>query len=116
MEIRFCVKTWRSTNWRSAQDDSTFVHTGEYEERTTTHIEECPFIKIPCSNDGCCELVARCELSSHHDECEFVVVPCKYAEIGCKAEVLRRDLKKHMEDQQQHLELLLMLYLSFMPP
>ena len=78
---------------------------GKYEERTTTHHEECPLMKIPCSNNGCCELVARCNFTSHYDECEFVVVACKYAEIGCKVEVLRKDLKKHKEDRQQHLEL-----------
>ena len=77
---------------------------GEYVERTTTHLEECPFVKIPCSNDGCFECVARCKISSHYDECEFVMVPCKYAEIGCKVKVLRKDLKRHEEDRQQHLE------------
>ena len=78
---------------------------GEYKERTTTHLKECPLVKILCSNNGCCELVARCKLMSHYDECEFVVVPCKYTEIGCKVKVLRKDLKKHEEDRQQHLEL-----------
>ena len=77
---------------------------GEYVERTTTHLEECPFVKTPCSNDGCSECVARCKISSHYDECEFVMVPCKYAEIGCKVKVLRKDLKRHEEDRQQHLE------------
>ena len=37
---------------------------GEYEERTTTHLEKCPLMKIPCFNDGCSCLVARCELTS----------------------------------------------------
>jgi TNF receptor-associated factor 4 len=77
---------------------------GEYEERMTTHLDECPLMKIPCSNEGCCCLVARCELASHHEECEFEVVPCKYAKIGCAVEFTRQDLKKHEEDRQQHLE------------
>ena len=55
---------------------------GEYEERTTTHLEECPLVKILCSNDGCPCLIARCELTSHCDECEFEMVPCKYAELA----------------------------------
>ena len=42
--------------------------------------------------------------SRHHEECEFEMVPCKYAKIGCMVEVTRKDLKKHEEDQQQHLE------------
>ena len=77
---------------------------GEYEERTTTHLEKCPFMKIPCSNDGCSCLVARYVLASHREECEFEMVPCKYAKIGCVVEVPRRDLNKHEEDRQQHLE------------
>ena len=46
---------------------------GEYEERTTTHLEECPLVEFPCSNSGCSCLIARCELASHRDECEFAV-------------------------------------------
>ena len=77
---------------------------GEYEERTTTHLEECPLVKIRCSNDGCDSLIARCELASHRDECEFEVVPCKYAKLGCIVEVPCKDLKNHEEDRQQHFE------------
>ena len=78
---------------------------GEYKERTTTHLEKCPLMKIPCSNDGCSCLIARCKLASHRGEgCEFEMVPCKYAKIGCMVKVPRKDLKKHEEDRQQHLE------------
>ena len=79
---------------------------GEYEERTTTHLEECPLVKIRCnsSNDGCDSLIARCELASHRDECEFEMVPCKYAKLGCMVEVPYKDLKNHEEDRQQHFE------------
>ena len=77
---------------------------GEYEERTTPHLENCPFMKIQCSNNGCSCLIARRELASHRDECEFEMVPCKYAGIGCVVEIPRKDLKNHEEDQQQHLK------------
>ena len=78
---------------------------GEYEERMTTHLEKCPLMKIPCSNNGCSCLVARCKLTSHRIKfCEFEMVPCKYAKIGCMFKVPRKDLKKHEEDRQQHLE------------
>jgi hypothetical protein len=73
-----------------------------YEERMTTHLDECPLMKIPCSNEGCCCLVARCKLRSHCDKCEFEIVPCKYvyAKIGCAVKVPRKDLKKHEEDHK----------------
>ena len=78
---------------------------GEYVERTTTHLEECPRKKIPCSNDGCCKHVARCHLLLHYDMCEFQKVPCKYATLGCEVEVLRKDLEKHESDREKHLYL-----------
>ena len=78
---------------------------GEYKERTTTHLEECPHKKISCSNDGCCEHVARCDMLAHYDTCEFQKVPCKYAPLGCKVEVLRKDLEKHENDREKHLDL-----------
>ena len=55
--------------------------------------------------DGCCENVARYHLLLHYDTCEFQKVPCKYATLGCKVEVLRKDLKKHESDREQHLDL-----------
>ena len=62
-------------------------------------------MEIPCSNDGCCEHIARCDMLAHCNVCEFELVPCKYAEIGCEVEVLRKDLEKHKSDREQHLDL-----------
>ena len=44
---------------------------GEYEERITTHLEECPLMEIPCTNDGCSELIARCNMDAHFYECDL---------------------------------------------
>ena len=79
---------------------------GEYQERTTEHLKECPMKEIPCPNNGCQTHTARCNLSKHRQECAFEKVSCKYSEnIGCKEEVLRKDLRKHEEDSQKHLQL-----------
>ena len=79
---------------------------GEYQERTTTHLEECPKIKIPCPNGGCGEeKIDRCDISQHRQKCLYEMVDCKYSNIGCMATVLRKKLGKHQNDSQQHLQL-----------
>ena len=40
----------------------------------------------------------RCELADHRSKCPFEKVPCKYAGIGCKGELLRKDLEQHEKD------------------
>ena len=79
--------------------------TGEYRERTTTHLEECPNMIIPCPNDGCGEEIERCDVIEHRQNCLFELISCKYTNIGCMEHVLRKDLEKHHNDSQQHLQL-----------
>ena len=78
---------------------------GEYEERVTTHLEICPKMKVPCPNTLCNISISRCNISSHCQICVYEKVPCKYANIGCKEKVLRKDLREHEDDSQQHLQL-----------
>ena len=78
---------------------------GEYQERTTTHLEECPKVKIPCPNDGCDKEIERRDISQHRQKCLYEEVSCKYTNIGCKKVFCRKDLEKHRNDSQQHLQL-----------
>ena len=78
---------------------------GEYQERTTTHLEECPKVKIPCPNDGCDKEIERRDISQHRQKCLYEEVSCKYTNIGCKKMFCRKDLEKHHNDSQQHLQL-----------
>ena len=81
---------------------------GEYEERTTGHLDECPMIEVPCPKCECKESVLRRNITEHLSECMFEDVCCKYANIGCKEKVIRRDLhqlEKHEGESQQHLQL-----------
>ena len=81
---------------------------GEYEERKTKHLNECPMIEVPCPKCECKESILRCNISEHLQECMFEDVPCKYTNIGCKEKVSRRDLhrlKEHEGDSRQHLQL-----------
>ena len=78
---------------------------GEYQERTTKHLEECPMVKVACPNSGCKTYLIRCNLPKHRKECQFEKVPCKYSTIGCTEVVKRKDLEEHERDSQHHLQL-----------
>ena len=68
---------------------------GEYRERTTKHLNECPIMKMACPNYGCKTYLIRRDLPKHRQECMFEKVPCKYLNIGCTNQVERKDLEKH---------------------
>ena len=78
--------------------------TGEYQERTTTHIEECPQLVIPCPNDRCGKEMPRCEIRKHRDTaCMFEVIECKYHNsLGCTIKLIRQDISEHENDPQSH--------------
>ena len=78
---------------------------GEYKERTTAHLKECPRVEVLCPNENCGETVPRCELTVHIQDCPFNIVPCKYVCIGCDKKILQRDRAEHESDNQQHLQI-----------
>ncbi len=77
--------------------------TGEHEERTTTHLENCPKVEVPCPNLRCRDKFPRCEMITHQSMCEYEPVSCKYAKVGCETTPLRINLSKHEEDDTLHL-------------
>ncbi len=79
--------------------------TGEHQERTTTHLETCAKVEVPCPNDKCQISVSRCELLTHRSDCNFEYVPCKYDDFGCQMKLFRKDLKEHEQDDKLHLSL-----------
>ena len=80
--------------------------TGRYCDITTTHLDICSKLKIPCPNSECKSLVFRCDFADHQSKCLFQKVPCTYAGIGCEEELLRKDLEQHeKEDAILHLQL-----------
>ena len=77
---------------------------GEHQERTTSHLQTCPQVKVRCPNDECEASIPRCEVSTHRLTCDYEPVSCKYAEVGCEERPLRKDLKEHEEDAPLHLK------------
>ena len=79
--------------------------TGEYQERTTSHLETCPKVKVQCPNDQCLVIIPRCQVSTHRLTCDYERVSCKYAEVGCEERPLRKDLKEHEENALLHIQI-----------
>ena len=78
---------------------------GEYEEITIEHLKTCRRIMIQCPNDQCGKTFSRIMLPFHRLSCRYEKKPCKYAELGCKENPFRKDLKEHEEDYQLHLQI-----------
>ena len=78
---------------------------GEYEERTTEHLNTCLHVIIQCPNDQCKAIIRRYMLLRHRSSCKYEEQPCKYAELGCKEKPFRKDLNQHEEDYQFHLQI-----------
>ena len=79
--------------------------TGRYRYITTTHLDTCPKLVVPCPNSECTLSVIRCKLSYHRSKCPFEEITCKYAGIGCKEKLPRKDLEQHENDDSFHLHL-----------
>ena len=81
------------------------AETGKHKERTTTHLKTCPDFPVACPNGGCDKELKRRALSHHRQECLYENIQCKYANIGCNKTALRKDVSKHENDTQQHLQI-----------
>ena len=81
---------------------------GKFIDITTTHLEECQKVKIPCTNEGCEKKIPRDELFDHRiTPCRYERLHCKYFHIGCTTELLRKDCESHQSNDQLHLHLAL---------
>ncbi len=77
--------------------------TGEHEERTTTHLETCSKVEVPCSNLRCRDKFPRCEIITHQSMCEYEPVSCKYAKVGCETTPLRITSRSTRKTTELHL-------------
>lgn len=76
---------------------------GCYEERTTTHLEDCLMVPTKCPNKGCDEELPYFKVANHVKvDCGFTHVKCKYHPVGCTEVILRKDLEEHEADETLH--------------
>ena len=63
----------------------------------------CDKFPLTCPNQ-CDGIVCRGDMDDHRKTCPLETIDCEYCMVGCKAEMLRKDLEKHSEDNmKQHL-------------
>ena len=71
---------------------------GQYQERTTTHLQVCPQVKVSCLNPNCSKTVPRCKLKLHRSICPFEVIDCENCKLGCKGRFPRKALLIHIQN------------------
>ena len=82
---------------------------GVYEERTSSHLIECPGRLMQCRNQGCTKQVAYNRVDDHaRKDCDYRIQKCKYKSIGCTATAMRKDIQKHENDDSYHLHCVIM--------
>ena len=62
------------------------------------HDERCLFKIIECDNK-CGAKVLRQNMQQHKDTCEFQLVKCPYYDLGCKIEMMRKDYRQHLVEE-----------------
>ena len=77
--------------------------TGVYQKMNAVHVNECPKVRVNCTNLLCKSKVQRNNLASHRSQCQYERVPCKYAEVGCDERPMKKELQQHECDDQLHM-------------
>ena len=80
---------------------------GTYADITQDHHKVCAKKPLPCPNAGCGDIVERQQVPEHVSKCPHTVIPCKYKGIGCDAELERKDMAAHEQDDKLHLHMAL---------
>ena len=80
---------------------------GTYTHITEIHDKICEMKTLPCGS--CSKIVQRRKIEKHVKfECKESVIACKYQRLGCKVELKRADMEKHISDSDHvHLEMAL---------
>ena len=82
-------------------------HVSNFEEVTQNHWPVCPYFPLSCPNN--CELVLQRQELEHHviRECPLTVVQCDFHVVGCKVQLIRKNLPSHIsENLTGHMSLL----------
>ena len=97
-----CVSRYKINCDHAARGCNAVLELGALE----AHVRDCDFMPVPCSNDGCDEVVSKRDVKQHElDLCRFKTTTCddcgekmphnKYSGHGC---VLRRDVNEMKKD------------------
>jgi hypothetical protein len=101
--IADCVSRYKISCDHAARGCDAVVEIGALQ----AHVQDCDFMPVSCSNEGCDEVVSKRDVKQHEldlcrlktttcDDCEKKMPRYKYAAHGC---VLRRDVDEMKKDQ-----------------
>ena len=107
LKCKFCKKLFPRNNINTHQQKECSKrpytcqycgHKATYTEIKENHLpSECPKMPIPCPH--CHVKYQRQHLDNHVVKfCELVRVPCKFHIVGCKEELLRKDMAPHLKE------------------
>ena len=72
------------------------------------HDMECTKKMVVCPNEECCVSLERSMVQEHVQQtCDYTVWNCRYASIGCKAQVVHKDLERHENNMEHHFRMAL---------
>ena len=78
-----------------------------------THITTFDDMPLPCPGGCGRQGLVRRNMAQHlSTECPEELVACTYAIAGCQEVVKRKDLQRHLQDKDQHLDVVLRSYIS----
>ena len=84
-----------------------------YVQVTTTHFTVCEEMPLLCPAGCHSGRLLRRNMAQHLSaECPEEFVPCTLAIAGCEETVKRKDLQKHLQDKDKHLDMVLSSYAS----
>lgn len=83
---------------------------GEPLKLVTEHVNKCPLRPVACPL-GCGANILPKDLQTHKNDCPLEQVICTFSELGCKAKVCRKDMKKHVESTD-HMSMLAKSYMA----
>ena len=77
-----------------------------YKNITTTHYDQCAKYPLCCPHGCQTATILRYQMEEHLRDCPLQPVECSFRHAGCTAEVPRRELSKHSEENmEKHLAL-----------
>ena len=65
------------------------------------HKEKCLEFPLPCPNNCGEGTIPRKSMGLHRLECLLEIIQCRYHDVGCDAQMARKDQEKHENDEMQ---------------
>ena len=78
---------------RKASSDEKCTWTGKYDE-LSTHMKQCDFELVACSNEGCKEKIERRELEEHLQACMHRMISCERCNAAIKAALMNNHVNE----------------------